>query len=233
MNTVERIHQEVLNSWHFDEKIHQKRQFKEAQLDCSDIKGMGLLTKILRNRRYKNKISITHLSFLLECSRTQYRRMEKGENNFSDCQLEVLSTLYGDDITLYKDSQEIENLLKRIGYYRDPNKAVRLLKLTLKKILMDKRSFSSIKDLTLIIPDNIDEYELFNEKKRKDGLIGLIKKLEKRLINLDSKMTEIGNILMKMKDSPEREQIPFREKFHLLEDEQISIHKLISKLQRL
>lgn len=28
-------------------------------------------------------------------------------------------------------------------------------------------------------------------------------------------------------DSPEKEQIPFREKFHLLEDEEISIHKLI------
>lgn len=60
--------------------------------------------------------------------------------------------------------------------------------------------------------------------------MGLIKKLERRLIEIDSKMTEIGNILMKMKDSPEKEQIPFREKFHFLEDEQISILKLISKL---
>ena len=44
-------------------------------------------------------------------------------------------------------------------------------------------------------------------------------------------MTEIGNELMKMKDSPEEEKILLREKFHLLEDEQISIDNLIQKLQ--
>ena len=36
---------------------------------------------------------------------------------------------------------------------------------------------------------------------------------------------------MKMKGSPEEEQRPFREKFHLLEDEQISMDNLIQKLQ--
>ena len=44
-------------------------------------------------------------------------------------------------------------------------------------------------------------------------------------------MTEIGNELMQLKGSPEQDQIPFREKFHLLEDEQISIDNLIQKLQ--
>ena len=44
-------------------------------------------------------------------------------------------------------------------------------------------------------------------------------------------MTEIGNELIKLKGSPEEEQIHFREKFHLLEDEQISIDNLIRKLQ--
>ena len=44
-------------------------------------------------------------------------------------------------------------------------------------------------------------------------------------------MNEIGNELMKLKGSPEEEQRLFREKFHLLEDEQISIDNLIQKLQ--
>ena len=44
-----------------------------------------------------------------------------------------------------------------------------------------------------------------------------------------NKMTEIGNELMKLKGSPEEEQRLFREKFHLLEDEQISIDNLIQK----
>lgn len=46
-----------------------------------------------------------------------------------------------------------------------------------------------------------------------------------------NKMIEIGNELMKLKGSPEEEQRPCRVKFHLLEDEQISIQNLISKLQ--
>ena len=46
-----------------------------------------------------------------------------------------------------------------------------------------------------------------------------------------NKMTEIGNELMQLKGSLEPDQIPLREKFHLLEDEQISIQNLISKLE--
>ena len=45
------------------------------------------------------------------------------------------------------------------------------------------------------------------------------------------KMTEISNGLMKLKGFPENDQIPLHEKFHLLEDEQISIDNLIRKLQ--
>ena len=44
-------------------------------------------------------------------------------------------------------------------------------------------------------------------------------------------MTEIGNELMKIKDSPEEEKLSLHRKFHLLEDEQISIDNLIRKLQ--
>lgn len=44
-------------------------------------------------------------------------------------------------------------------------------------------------------------------------------------------MTVIGNELLKLKGAPEKEQIPFRDKFHLLEDEQTSILNLISKLE--
>ena len=45
------------------------------------------------------------------------------------------------------------------------------------------------------------------------------------------KKTEIGSELMKLKESPENDQIPLREKFHLLEDEQISLDNLFQKLQ--
>ena len=45
-----------------------------------------------------------------------------------------------------------------------------------------------------------------------------------------NKMFEIGNELMKMKDSTKKDLIPLHEKFPLLEDEQISVDNLIRKL---
>ena len=59
----------------------------------------------------------------------------------------------------------------------------------------------------------------------------IIEKMQSRYRSNYNKMTEIGNELMQLKGSHEQDQIPFREKFHLLEDEQISIYNLIQKLQ--
>ena len=59
----------------------------------------------------------------------------------------------------------------------------------------------------------------------------IIEKMHSRSRFNYNKMTEIGNELMKLKGSPENDQRPLREKFHLLEDEQISIDNLIQKLQ--
>ena len=59
----------------------------------------------------------------------------------------------------------------------------------------------------------------------------IIEKMHSRSRANYNKMTEIGNKMMKLKGSPEPDQIPLREKFHLLEDEQISIDNLIQKLQ--
>ena len=59
----------------------------------------------------------------------------------------------------------------------------------------------------------------------------IIEKMHSRSRTNYKKMSEIGNELKKLKGSPEEEQRPFRKKFHLLEDEQISIDNLIRKLQ--
>ena len=59
----------------------------------------------------------------------------------------------------------------------------------------------------------------------------IIEKMHSRSHANYNKMTEIGNELTKMTGFQEKEQIPLREKFHLLEDEQISIDNLIRKLQ--
>ena len=78
--------------------------------------------------------------------------------------------------------------------------------------------------------DFIDSKPISKENQRKLWL-DIIEKMHSRSRANYKKMTEIGNELMKLKGSPEEEQRPFREKFHLLEDEQISIDNLIRKLQ--
>ena len=59
----------------------------------------------------------------------------------------------------------------------------------------------------------------------------IIEKMHSRSRANYNKMTEIGNELMQLKDSPEEEKLSLCEKFHLLEDEQISIDNLIRYLQ--
>ena len=86
-------------------------------------------------------------------------------------------------------------------------------------------------DLTVFIPkDFIDSKPISKENQRKMWM-DIIEKMYSRNRATYNKMTEIGNELMKMKDSSEEEKILLREKFHLLEEEQISIDNLIRKLQ--
>ena len=55
--------------------------------------------------------------------------------------------------------------------------------------------------------------------KRRENVDGYNRKMHSCSRANYNKMTELGNDLMKLKGSPENDQIPFREKFHLLEDE--------------
>lgn len=66
----------------------------------------------------KFKMSVTHLTMILSCSRPQYLRMERGENHFKDEQLEVLAALYGEDVSTYKDMQDVDYLLNKSAIKR-------------------------------------------------------------------------------------------------------------------
>ena len=58
----------------------------------------------------------------------------RGENRFKDDQLEVLASLYGEDISIYKDMQDGDYLFKKIGYNDNPGRAIYLLELVIKAI---------------------------------------------------------------------------------------------------
>ena len=115
----------------FDIKPHLYLKFERKLYHDSFQKGARLETH-LKSQRIKFKMSVTHLAMILSCSRPQYLRMEKGENRFKDEQLEVLASIYGEDVSIYKDMQDVDNLLKKIGYNEDSERAIYLLELASK-----------------------------------------------------------------------------------------------------
>ena len=168
---------------------------------------------------------------ILGCSRTQYNRMERGENRFKEKQLEILATFYGEDSTTYKDMQDVDAIIKAAGYFKDKVRSFRLMKMALSYIFPVLDDKGKQTDLTVfVLKDFIDAKPISKENQRKMWM-DIIEKMHSRAHANYNKMTEIGNELMQLKGSPEQDQIPFREKFHLLEDEQISIQNLISKLE--
>ena len=215
----------------FDRKKYQRYQKYLRDIAGLDIKNMGLLQRHLRSRRFDFNISITHLAMILGCSRTQYNRMERGENRFKEEQLETLATFYGEDSTTYKDMQDVDAIIKAASYFKDKDRSLRLMKMALSymfPVLDDKGKQA---DLTVFVPKDFIDVKPISKEDHQKMWMDIIEKMHSRSRVNYNKMTEIGNELMQLKGSPEQDQIPFREKFHLLEDEQISIQNLISKLE--
>ena len=167
---------------------------------------------------------------ILGCSRTQYNRMERGENRFKDEQLDTLAIFYGEEPAIYKDMQDVDAIIKSAGYFNNKDRAFRLMKMAFCYMFPVFDNEGKQTDLTVDIPKDIIDAMPISKEIQKQKWLEIIQILQSRLLANDKKMTEIGNKLMKLKGSPEKEQILFREKFHLLEDEQISIQILIDKL---
>ena len=215
----------------FDKKKYQNYQKYIRDVAGLDIKNKGLLQRHLSGRRFHFNMTITHLSMILGCSRTQYNRMERGENRFKEKQLETLAALYGEEPTYYKDMQDVDVIIKAASYFKDKDRSFRLMKMALCYMFPVFDDMGEPTDLTVFIPkDFIDVKPISKEDQRKMWM-DIIERMQSRYRSNYNKMNEISNELTKMTGFQEKEQIPLREKFHLLEDEQISIDNLIRKLQ--
>lgn len=215
----------------FDGKKYQKYRKYLREVVGFDVKNMGLLQHHLRLKRFENHISITHLSMIIGCSRTQYNRMERGENRFKDEQLETLAIFYGEEPTAYKDMQDVDVIIKATEYFNDNDRAFRLMRMAFCYMFPVFDNEGKQTDLTVDIPKDIVDAMPISKEIQKQKWVEIIENMNVRLLTNDKKMTEIGNKLMKLKGSPEQDQIPFREKFHSLEDDQTSILNLISKIE--
>lgn len=231
MDTRNMTLQEMVEYWkRFSVKKY--RQYQKYLRDVSgiDIKNMGLLQYCLRAKRFEKKVSITHLAMILGCSRTQYNRMERNENRFKDEPLDLLAALYGEDASTYKDMQDVDSILKVTGFYDNKERAVRLMKMAFQFMTPAYDENDRFKDFSVVIPKDINEFKPCSNETREKSLNEIIVKLKERFKHNDDEMTEIGKTLTKMKDTTEREKATLRQHFHLLEDEQISIQRLIDKL---
>ena len=176
-------------------------------------------------------MSVTHLAMILSCSRPQYLRMESGENRFKDEQLETLAALYGEEVSTFKDMQDVDFLLKKIGYNDDSERAIHLLTLALKAITIPLTNDDSEESLSPEIPEKLFNIQPVSKEFQQQNFAKIIERLQLRYRQNDSKMTEIGEKIAPMADAPNSEKAKLWKQFHILEDEQISIDKLITKLK--
>ncbi|MCH5235891.1 MAG: hypothetical protein J1E16_11405, partial [Muribaculaceae bacterium] len=129
--------------------------------------------------------------------------------------------------------QDVDAIIKAAGYFKDKDRAFRLMRMAFFYMFPFFDDKGKQADLTVFVPkDFIDVKPISKEDQRKIWA-HIIEKMHSRSRANYNKMTEIGNALLKLKGSPEKEQIPFREKFHLLENEQNSIINLNSKLENM
>ena len=114
--------------------------------------------------------------------------------------------------------QDVDAIIKGDGYFKDKDRSLRLMKMALSYMFPVFDDMGEPTDLTVFIPkDFIDVKPISKEDQRKMWM-DIIEKIHSRSRGNYNKMTEIGNEFIKLKGSPEEEQRPFREKFHLLED---------------
>ena len=158
--------------------------------------------------------------------------MERGENRFKDEQLEVLAFLYGEEVSTYKDLQDMDNLLKKIGYNDDPNRAIRLLNLSLRAVTIPSYDDISKANLTSEITENLFHWEPISKELQQQKLAEIIENLHHRFHQNDLKMAVIREKIVPMTDAPNPEKSKLWQQFHLLEDQQISIDKLINKMKK-
>ena len=123
--------------------------------------------------------------------------------------------------------------MKKIGYNDDTERAIYLLTLALKAINIPSTDDNSEERLSPEIPERLFNIQPVSKEFQQQNLAKIIERLHLRFQQNDSKMTEIGEKIAPMADAPNPEKAKLWQQYHMLEDEQISIDKLISKLKGL
>ena len=144
-----------------------------------------------------------------------------------------MATLYGEDVSTYKDMQDVDNLLKKIGYNDNPGRAIHLLEMVLKAIKKPLSHNSQREDSSSSINGTIFSFKPISKEIQRQKLAEIIENIRLRYQQNDLKMAEIREKIVPMADAPNPTKAKLWQQFHLLEDEQISMDRLINKMNNL
>ena len=190
----------------YDVKPHSFYLKFERKLYDAGINKRGVLDIHLKSRRVKFNMTVTHLAMILGCSRPQYLRKERGENCFKDEQLELLAALYGEDVSTYKDMQDVNYLFKKIGYDENPERAVHLLNLAIRAVIIPSDNDNPEVNLSSENDNKIFNVKPISKEIQQQKIAEIVEKLHRRFQQNDVRMTEIGKKLAPMAGAPNPEK---------------------------
>lgn len=127
--------------------------------------------------------------------------------------------------------QDVDKLFKKIGYDDNPERAIHLLNIALRSVIIPSYNKNSDANLSSKKDDKQFIGNPISKEIQQQKLAEIIENLHRRFQQNDVIMTEIGKKLATMADTPNPQKTKLWQQFHLLEDEQTSTLKLISKLE--
>ena len=128
--------------------------------------------------------------------------------------------------------QDVDYLLKKIGYNDNTERAIHLLELAMKAITVPSSNDSLNENLSPEINARAFNFKPVSKEIQQQKIAEIIENLDSRFKQNDLKLIEINEKIVPMADTPNPEKAKLWQQFHLLEDEQTSINKLITKLKK-
>ena len=133
--------------------------------------------------------------------------MARGQNRFKDEQWEVLASLYGEDASTYKDMQAADYLLKKIGYNDNPERAILLLNLVLRFVIIPFYDDNPEADLSFEITEKMFNMKSISKEIQQQKVAEIIENVHHRFHKNELRMTEIGKKLVSMADALNAEKL--------------------------
>lgn len=171
----------------------------------------------LKELRISDGITIAKLADLLGITRTQYNRMERGENQFKDEYLDTLATYYGVNPDELRLLQIIDNVLRIVGYGSDNERAAFLLNIVQEVVATSERHEECAvqNQVASFLSEDPNCIE-----RRIENLSKMVKKIQLHASEIDQRMSKLGKELEHAEHTDDDRETPRRRILELDYDQQ-------------